>query len=56
MSNTVEITLAIILTLCGVLIAIGVAVGIWLMIFSAIDNHMKDYQECGGQYCQMGEK
>jgi len=56
MSSIVEISLAIILTLCGVLIAIGVAVGIWLMIFSAIDDRMKDYQECGGEYCQMEEK
>tara|TARA_R110000823_G_scaffold314708_1_gene444428 strand:- start:1064 stop:1249 length:186 start_codon:yes stop_codon:yes gene_type:complete len=43
----------------AMVVAVGLAVGVWVLIFTAIDKEMAkhaiEYQECGGVYCPQDE-
>jgi hypothetical protein len=59
MSNFFAAFFAISIAACAMVVAVGLAVGVWVLIFTAIDKEMVEYgeiyQECGGRYCPQDE-
>ena len=59
MSNFFAAFFAISIAACAMVVAVGLAVGVWVLIFTAIDKEMVEYgeiyQECGYVYCPKDE-
>jgi len=36
-------------------IVFGIALGLWLLVFDAMERQAVIYQECGGKYCPLTE-